>query len=245
MSTRSTKSAESELLKEIKSMRADMLTAKHFDEKMEPINAKLELHDEQISDMSNRLKKVETTKEDYADAVYDEMHEQEKRKSSVVIFTLEEQNQQLPAKDIFKKDKLAVKSLFTDMKLLDPSGDNINMRVSRVGQFVEGKTRPLRVVLSNQDVKYEVLGAAKNLKGNTKWRNVSIACDLTKTQQKLAKKKRSELMALVAMKNSERSGDEINQGVEYKMVGNYGRFNLRMIKVSPTTRAVSSDEEEG
>ena len=54
-----------------------------------------------------------------------------------------------------------------------------------------------------------------------------------KTQQKLAKKKRSELMGLVAKKNSKRSAEEVNRGVEYKMVGNYGRFNLRMLKVTP------------
>ena len=123
---------------------------------MKPINEKLALHDQQIAEMDERLLIVEATKETYADGVYKEMHDQEKRKTSVIIFSLDEQNQQLAKKDIFKKDKLAVKSLFTDMKLLDPTGDNINMRVSRIGQYDEGKTRPIRVALTNAEVKNEI-----------------------------------------------------------------------------------------
>ena len=242
MSTRS-KTAEETILAELKAMRGDMLTKAHFDSQIEPIKEKLALHDTQISNISERLTKVESTKESYAEEVYKEMYEQEKRKNNVVIFSLDEQDQELTKMDILKKEKLMVTALFTDMKLLDPTDDKIDMRISRIGAYNTDKIRPLKVMLNNTDVKNQILSAAKNLKGKKRWKKVSIASDLTKTQQQLAKKKREELATLAAKKNSERSTDEIDQGVKYKMVGNYGRYNLRMIRVVTHSADVLSEDE--
>ena len=243
MGTRS-KAADEALLNEIRGLKDTMLTKEYFDQTMQPINEKLSLHDTQITEMDKRLTAVEKTKESYADAVYSEMHDQEKRKNSLVIFKLKEQNQQLTKKQIFKKERDDVMALFTDMKLVDNTGDNVNMRISRVGVYDEEKTRPVRVMLRNADVKNEILIHAKNLKGLNKWKNVSISCDLTKTQQKLAKQKRKEFKTLADTKNAARTAEEINQGVEYKVVGNYGRLNLRMVKVAPLLSDVSSDSDE-
>ena len=245
MGTRS-KAADEALLNEIRGLKQTMLTKEYFDQTMKPINDKLSLHDTQISEMDERLTAVERTKESYTDAVYTEMHEQEKRKNSLVIFKLNEQNQQLAKKQIFKKERDEIIALFTDMKLVDTTGEIANMRISRVGVYGEGKTRPVRVMLRDPDVKNEILSHAKNLKGINKWKNVSISCDLTKTQQKLAKKKRNEFKSLVDTKNAARTTEEINQGVEYKVVGNYGRFNLRMVKFTnaPLLSDSSSDEQD-
>ena len=43
----------------------------------------------------------------------------------MVIFKLNEQNQQLTKKQIFKKERDDVMALFTDMKLVDSTGDNV------------------------------------------------------------------------------------------------------------------------
>ena len=85
------------------------------------------------------------------------------------------------------------------------------------------------------EVRNQIFSAAKNLKGNTKWKNVSIAPDLTKIQQKLGKKKREELLSLANTKNSERNQRDIDNGYEYKVIGNYGQGTLRMVKSQTNT----------
>ena len=229
MGTRS-KAADDAILKKLQAMSEVMLTKDHFDNEIQAVNEKLDAHDKRFEDIENRLTKVESNNIDYANDVYTEMHEQEKRKNNIIIFKLPEQDMELTKIDIWRKDKEVVTDLLTDMKLLDENGDNINMRISRLGTIAENKMRPMRITFRNTEVRNQIFSAAKNLKGNTKWKNVSIAPDLTKIQQKLGKKKREELLSLASTKNSERNQRDIDNGYEYKVIGNYGQGTLRMVK---------------
>ena len=229
MGTRS-KAADDAILKKLQAMSEVMLTKDHFDNEIQAVNEKLDAHDKRFEDIENRLTKVESNNIDYANDVYTEMHEQEKRKNNIIIFKLPEQDMELTKIDIWRKDKEVVTDLLTDMKLLDENGDNINMRISRLGTIAENKMRPMRITFRNMEVRNQIFSAAKNLKGNTKWKNVSIAPDLTKIQQKLGKKKREELLSLASTKNSERNQRDIDNGYEYKVIGNYGQGTLRMVK---------------
>ena len=234
------------IMKELAKMSEKMLTKDHFDNEMKTINEKLSVHDERIEDIDQRLVNIETTITDNSNGVYEELYEREARKNNIIIFKLPEQNttiQRGNKSDLIVKEKEIVKDLFADMKLIDTIDDDIRMRVFRIGKLSSTNTnpRPLKVVLFNSEITKQVFGAAKNLKGNPKWKKLSISPDLTKMQQKLGKKKRNDLLKDAVKKNNERSSDDIDKGVEYKVTGNYGFYNLRVTRVISPAR---SDNEE-
>ena len=152
METRS-KAADEAILNKLQIMSETMLTKDHFDKEIKSINEKLDVHDKQFVDIEKRLTIVESNNVDYANDVYAEMHEQETRKNNIIIFNLPEQDMGLTNTVIWRKDKEVATDLLTDMQLRDDSDDNINMRVSRLGKFVEDKRRPMKLAFRNNEIR--------------------------------------------------------------------------------------------
>ena len=189
MGTRS-KAADDAIMKQLREMSSNMLTKVHFDDEMKAIDKKLKEHDEKIKDIDQRLTQVETTPINYADDIYKELYDQEVRKNNIIIFKMPEQNTEgINKSNVLEKEKEAVTNLFADMELIDAVDDRVSMRVYRIGNSTSPKPRPLRVILHHSDIRRQVFNAAKNLKGNTKWKKVSISPDLTKKATKTRKRK--------------------------------------------------------
>ena len=66
----------------------------------------------------------------------------------------------------------------------------------RVGRLIEGKLRPVRVVIKSLDGKREILARAKHLKEHDKFKRMFISPDLTRKQQEVDKTLRVELKRL-------------------------------------------------
>jgi hypothetical protein len=66
-------------------------------------------------------------------------------------------------------------------------------KVERIGRLVEGKVRPLRVMLKRLEGKKEILARAKLLKEVEKFKKMFISPDLTRKQQEKDKELRSQL----------------------------------------------------
>ena len=239
-------SVEKEILKQLAALSDNQVTKQHFDDELSGIKSTLQVHENRISSIEERLTAVENTATN-SDAIYKELYDQERRKSNIVIFKLPEQDDQRNKKQLFKKEYEQVKEMLIDMELLDSINDNIKMRLFRIGKtYNKEQPRPLKVIFRNNEIKEQVFSSVKHLKGNPKWINVNICCDLTKQQQALGKAKRAELLNEAKAKNDNRSTDEIEKGVEWRVLGNYGRFNLRLQKVTPTHSPDNSEgQEEG
>jgi hypothetical protein len=66
-------------------------------------------------------------------------------------------------------------------------------KVERIGRLVEGRVRPLRVMLKRLEGKKEILARAKLLKEVEKFKKMFISPDLTRKQQEKDKELRSQL----------------------------------------------------
>jgi hypothetical protein len=65
--------------------------------------------------------------------------------------------------------------------------------VQRIGRYVEGKTRPLRVRVKTIEAKNEILKRARDLRDTEQYKQVYIAPDLTRKQQTVDKDLRDKL----------------------------------------------------
>jgi hypothetical protein len=65
--------------------------------------------------------------------------------------------------------------------------------VLRIGRYVEGKTRPLRVKFKTVEARNEVLKRARDLKDTDQFKHVFIAPDLTRKQQTVDKDLREKV----------------------------------------------------
>ena len=65
--------------------------------------------------------------------------------------------------------------------------------VSRIGRQQEGKTRPIRLVMANQDSRIEILQACPGLRKHEEYQKVFVTPDLTRKQQRNDKLLRDKL----------------------------------------------------
>ena len=235
---------EKEILKQLAGLYEKQVTKKHFDDEVSSIKSTLQQHEERFNDIESRLSAVESTTSN-PDAIYKELYDQECRKSNIVVFKFPEQSNHQNKKEYYKREYNQVKELFIDMKLIDSVNDTIKMKLYRLGKTPNtDQPRPLKIMFTNNEIKNEVFCAAKCLKGHPKWGKVTICCDLTKKQLALGKERRAALLTEAKAKNDERSTDDMEKGIEWKVFGNYGRFNLRLQKVQPPRPDLSENEND-
>ena len=106
---------------------------------------------------------------DLQDVTSYEQQLQERKKNNLVVFGLQEDQQ-----DDVSQLRALLSSLGADI-------DVVNTQFFWTGRNLK-KPRPLIVKLRNQEEKAEILFKAKRLKNNQNWQGVSITHDLTKQQ---------------------------------------------------------------
>jgi hypothetical protein len=134
--------------------------------------------------------KVKVVKEDVAEAM-----EVEKRKNNIVfhgvketIVTLEE----IGSTELGKSpDQEMVEEILRVGLRLDATR-HIE-EVQRIGRYIDGKTRPLRVKIKTVEAKNEVMKRARDLKDTEQFKRVFIAPDLTRKQQTVDKDLREKV----------------------------------------------------
>ena len=65
--------------------------------------------------------------------------------------------------------------------------------VQRIGRFVQGKIRPLRVAIKTFEARNEILKRARDLQNSTEFKRIFIAPDLTRKQQQIDKELRDKV----------------------------------------------------
>lgn len=131
--------------------------------------------------------KVRIVKEDVAESM-----EIEKRKTNLIFYGVKEC-------EVLNLDNLNVKH--PDQEMIEEimkTGLNVDASrhiddVQRIGRFVTGKLRPLRVKVKSFEARNEILKRAKNLKENQSFEKIYITPDLTRKQQVVDKELRDKL----------------------------------------------------
>uniref|UniRef100_A0A6P7GMJ3 Uncharacterized protein LOC114344492 n=1 Tax=Diabrotica virgifera virgifera TaxID=50390 RepID=A0A6P7GMJ3_DIAVI len=123
--------------------------------------------------------------------VIEELNDRNRRKKNLVIFGVPDHSQQGEVDD----DKLEVNKI---INLLYPQFDISNLRLFRVGRFSDGRTRPIKVVLRDENQVLKLIRNSKVLR-NGNYKNVSVASDRTPRQITHYKKLKEELI----VKNSD------------------------------------------
>ena len=139
-----------------------------------------------------------------------EFHQRERKKNNLIIFGLGESNEAL--------NEEVVDDLFHDLGTVITSDE---YQCFRVGKYNSQNYRPLVIKLPNAIIKNDILAKAKMLKGNEKWKGVSITHDLTKMQ--CAEEKTNELLLRQeAVKRNEGLSPEEKLTKIWKVVGGRG-----------------------
>lgn len=124
-----------------------------------------------------------------------EVSERQKRKNNIVFFNVAEQDQSVPSTERQNKDKSEVINVIT---IVDPEISISNIKPIRLGPFITGKTRPLKITVENEDIVKKILKNSKKVKSNQKYKNTILSADRTPKQMEYYKKVKQELNDRIA-----------------------------------------------
>ena len=126
----------------------------------------------------------------------EQQHEKDKRKNNLIIHRLEET--QVDKKDQMQRDKTDVLKIFATTKpeLISEIQESLleSNKITRLGSKKQDSTkpRPIRVILNDEEMKWDILKGCKNLKDSI-FSHISVQTDLTVEEQKANYKLRQEL----------------------------------------------------
>ena len=133
--------------------------------------------------------KMKTVKEDVS-----EQMEIERRKANVILHGVKEDNRNKQVESMDKvlnlvdsksDDHILVEEIFKEGLHLDATRHIVE--VQRIGRYVDGRSRPIRVKLLSSEARFEILKRAKDLKDHDKFGKVFLSPDLTRKQQVVEK----------------------------------------------------------
>ena len=182
---------ESELFKQVNDK--NVVKKKDMEEEMRKVRLELkEVRDSVKGDSSlvlrdeERIEKLHKEVGEMRMNVREEVEEKleiERRKRNLVIHGVPETDAE---QDIDTFAEIIGEGLHMDF-------DRHIETLMRIGRLVEGKPRPLRVVVKTLDGRKEILARAKNLKDNDKFKRMFISPDLTRKQQEADRDLRNNL----------------------------------------------------
>lgn len=124
------------------------------------------------------------------DDIVAEVEDRAKRKCNLIIFGVEEQNQNLQSVERTEVDKKEISGILQVVK----SNINVNdITPIRLGRYISGKKRPIRIRLPHEQQVHEIIRNAKNLRNSKYNKIISLSFDRTTRQQEMYKKVRTEL----------------------------------------------------
>ena len=118
--------------------------------------------------------------------VVDEYVDRQRRKTNIIVNNMPEHDGDTD--DASQKDWMMIDRMFQRLHL------KIEVKkVSRIGRRQEGKSRLLLVTLGSEELKWEALRVAKNLRQFDEYHGVYINPDLTKSEREQNRKLRDEV----------------------------------------------------
>lgn len=184
-------------------------------------SADIEANKSDIVTLKQDLKEIQKKSTDNScETLIEEFEQRDAKKSNIIIFALDEQDQSLDSVEKKKLDTNKVADIFSVMKCSIDIKKDVKF-VSRIGVYDDEKVRPLTIGFYNEEKKDKVLSCTWNLAKST-YVHLSISPDLTKVQ--IAKEK--ELIAEAKTLNENLSSEEAKNYL-WKLVGKKGQRKLR------------------
>jgi hypothetical protein len=134
------------------------------------------------------------------EAVLEEFQQMESRKKSIAVFGMKEEEES------GETDETACK------KLLEEIGETADFQSYRTGPRVQERQRTVIMKFQTEAQKEKVLEKARNLKGKTQYKKITLAPDQTKQQRQLNKKKEAALKTEAEKRNAALTEEEKNEG---------------------------------
>lgn len=110
--------------------------------------------------------------------IIQEINERNKRKRNVIFFGVPEQDQQLSEDHRKISDKSEVQKIISSVS---PNVNTANIKLFRLGQVNQGRIRPIKVILDDENDVFALIRQAKFLR-NGNYKNVSMSFDRTRNQ---------------------------------------------------------------
>lgn len=111
--------------------------------------------------------------------IVEEINQRNIRRFNLIVFGVEEQDQQQPNTVRIENDKKEVTNI---VNFIDTNLDISNFKLIRIGSFTAGKTRPIKIVLDEEKHVHNLIRKAHVLKNNASYNQIAISFDRTPKQ---------------------------------------------------------------
>lgn len=122
--------------------------------------------------------------------IIQEVNDRNNRKTNIVIFGIPEQSPEVPPEVRIANDKREVKEI---LHVVDLDLNSTDLDQVRVGKFMPGKSRPIKINVGNERQVATVIRNAKSLK-TSRFKQVSLSYDRTPRQLAYFRKVKEELV---------------------------------------------------
>ena len=170
--------------------------------------------------------------------VWEELKERERRVTSLIIHNVCESSS-TDKRECEGRDLGGLQKLFNLIDVKLDVAEAVKF-TRREGERTANKSRPLKVVLRRKEDRDLVLANTHKLsKCNEElWRKVSVVSDLTKMQRK----EESDLRLQASSKNLNRSREEIDKGMAWKVVGKRGCKRIQLVQLFKDEEVLETGE---
>ncbi|KAJ3658854.1 hypothetical protein Zmor_010572 [Zophobas morio] len=131
----------------------------------------------------NNLKSSLTPKQEIAPVVFEdvvsEVMERQIRKQNLVLFNVPEQPINLSRDEALIRDRDSVNNILLH---INSAYDVSSGSIQRMGKYLAGKNRPVKVLLKNEQEVQNIIRFAKQLKNSTQYKHIFVAFDRTPRQ---------------------------------------------------------------
>lgn len=123
--------------------------------------------------------------------IIQEIEERSRRKCNIVVFGLEESDQNATAELRNNNDRTVVQNM---LQIINPNENYTVIKQIRLGKYLQGGKRPVKIVLNNDLEVQRVIKNAKRLKNDNFFKQVTISYDRTPKQIAYYRELRQELI---------------------------------------------------
>ena len=212
-----------------------------IDKRLEQVEGKQDLQEEKQKssniemgklkeELASMREDMERMKENSGTAALREIDDRTARQQNIIIHRVPESGHD-NARDRMGADQDAVQIIINAIGLIQINVKDAVKFVRRRGKLDTSKSepRPLQVGFRYQADQEKVLSNSRHLAENKKLEHVSIVRDLTDMERK----KEREMASLSKRKNLQRSEEDVQLGLVYKVVGERGRKREIQVPLRP------------
>lgn len=113
------------------------------------------------------------------DDMLNEFTERQKRKNNIVVFGMTEAAE-LQKEERVELDKARISEILEFSNITRP--DHENLKVIRLGRFTPNKSRPIKVILDNEELVKQIIRKAKDMRRHDQFKGIFVSYDKTPRQ---------------------------------------------------------------